>query len=45
MGISGFIGDSVMSCGTFLETGLQEDVLLKQPHERMFAKKRHVEVL
>ena len=33
--ISGFFGDSVVSCDVFLETVLWEDVWLKQTHKRM----------
>jgi len=34
--ISGFFGDSVMSCDIFLEAVLREDVLLKQTLERTY---------
>ena len=36
VGISGFVGDSVVSWDIFLETVSWEDVLLRQTHERMF---------
>lgn len=36
VGIYGFVGDSVVSCGDFLETVVSEDILQKQTHERMF---------
>jgi hypothetical protein len=35
VGVSGSIGDSLVSCEVFLETVLWEDVLLKQTHEGM----------
>ena len=36
--ISGFFGDSVVSCDVFLETVLGEDVLLKQTREDVLLK-------
>lgn len=36
VGISGFIGDSIVACDVYLETVLGKDDLLKQTVERMF---------
>ena len=38
----GFFGNSVVSCGIFLEVVLWENVLLKQTREKMFCWRRHV---